>query len=200
MDFTLPELPELEEIADTSTVSCFRRLAITEHMSLLPSFIGQLGEGIVRQLNRRILSYREAYHGVLLAYSKPTVLQCVGSIHDEQPHIHFDVKYDAYVFKPIVGSILAGTVNKIGRDHIGCLVYDCFNAAVDGSSVHGRHRGCSDGWLSQRFVEGESLWFRVVTFDVVGGVLSVKGEYVDLDSIGIYTGPSVPEVTRCIVN
>lgn len=191
MDFALPALPELEEIADVSAASCFRRLAVTEHMSLLPSFIGHLGEGIVQQLNRRILRYRQGYGGVLLAYSKPTVLQCMGRIHDEQPHIHFDVKYDAYVFKPIVGSILVGTVNKIGGDHIGCLVYDCFNAAVASNRVAGRDRG----WLSRRFVEGESVWFRVATLDVVGGVLSVKGAYVDLDSIGVYAGSSEPEVT-----
>ena len=89
-----------------------------------------IGDGVLEHLNDKILRYSRDLGGVFLSYSKPRVLQEAGRIIDEHPHIHFDLDYKAYVFRPRVGSVLTGVVNNIGDDHIGCLVYDCFNASV----------------------------------------------------------------------
>ena len=168
---SLPDLKQLEQGLDISETSCIRKVEVQEHLSFLPWYIGRLDEGITEHLNRKVLRYSDRYGGVLLSYSKPLVLQSLGRILDEQPHIHFDVKFWAYIFRPTVGSVLCGTVNKIGGDHVGCLVYNCFNAAIVKQS------GVSKGWFDVTFEMGSRIWFRVINLETVGGILSIKGEH-----------------------
>ena len=177
----MASLPQLAEIPDLllSETSCFRQLELQEHVSLLPCYLGRLAEGILQHLNGRVLRYSEQYGGVLLSYSKPCVLQRCGTIFDEQPHIHFDVKFTACIFKPTVGSLLWGAVNKVGGDYIGCLVYDCFNAAVVIETQ--RQQRVTNGWLA-RVKIGSKILFRVTKLDISGGILSLRGEHFDIGS------------------
>ncbi len=179
------ELPQLVDL-DLKASSCFRRLEVEEHVSLLPCYIGRIGDGVTEHLNRKIMRYSNSYSGVLLAYSTPTVLQTTGKIMDEQPHLHFDIRYLAYTFKPVVGSILCGTVNKIGRDHIGCLVYQCFNASI--TQRHSVKKSASTGhngvWIDPRGSQcdiGAEIYFRVLQMEVLDGVLSIKGDHIDME-------------------
>ena len=181
MDFFNLKLPELEKGLNVSETSCFRRVEVQEHLSLLPCYIGRLADGIIEHLNRNMLRYLSSCGGVLVSYSKPVVLQSYGKIFDEQPHIHFDIRYSAYVFKPTVNSILCGTVNKIGGDHVGCLVYDCFNASLIApppTSKNGYNIS-----FSSNFQIGSKVWFMVTKLDIIGGILSITGEHVDFGSI-----------------
>ena len=181
MSDLVASLPQLAEIPDLrlSETSCFRQLELQEHVSLLPCYLGRLAEGVLQHLNGRVLRYSEQYGGVLLSYSKPCVLQRCGTIFDEQPHIHFDVKFTACIFKPTVGSLLWGTVNKVGGDYIGCLVYDCFNAAVVIETQ--RQQRVTNGWLL-RVKIGSKILFRVTKLDIGGGILSLRGERFDMGS------------------
>ena len=179
----IPRLPELEQISapDATASSCFHKLEVNEHISLLPCFVGRLSQGILEHLDKKLLRYSEQYSGVLLAYSKPSVQQTHGRILDEQPHIHFDLKYTAYVFRPVIDSIVCGTVNNVGGDHVGCLVYDCFNASVFARQLSkGRQR--LNGLFSE-FVVGSKIWFRVVSIENISGILSIVGEYFDISSL-----------------
>ena len=179
----ISRLPELEQISapDATASSCFHKLEVSEHISLLPCFVGRLSQGILEHLDKKLLRYSEQYSGVLLAYSKPSVQQTHGRILDEQPHIHFDLKYMAYVFRPVIDSIVCGTVNNVGGDHVGCLVYDCFNASVFARQLSkGRQR--LNGLFSE-FVVGSKIWFRVVSIENISGILSIVGEYFDISSL-----------------
>lgn len=179
----ISRLPELEQISapDATASSCFHKLDVSEHISLLPCFVGRLSQGILEHLDKKLLRYSEQYGGVLLAYSKPSVQQTHGRILDEQPHIHFDLKYTAYVFRPVIDSIVCGTVNNVGGDHVGCLVYDCFNASVFARQLaKGRKR--LNGLFSE-FVVGSKIWFRVVSIENISGILSIVGEYFDISSL-----------------
>ena len=179
----ISRLPELEQISapDATASSCFHKLEVSEHISLLPCFVGRLSQGILEHLDKKLLRYSEQYGGVLLAYSKPSVQQTHGRILDEQPHIHFDLKYTAYVFRPVIDSIVCGTVNNVGGDHVGCLIYDCFNASVFARQLSkGRQR--LNGLFSE-FVVGSKIWFRVVSIENISGILSIVGEYFDISSL-----------------
>ena len=178
----ISRLPELEQVSapDVTASSCFHKLEVSEHISLLPCFVGRLSQGILEHLDEKLLRYSEQYGGVLLAYSKPSVQQTHGRILDEQPHIHFDLKYTAYVFRPVIDSIVCGTVNNVGGDHVGCLVYDCFNASVFSKQAKGQKR--INGLFSQ-FVVGSKIWFRVVSIENISGILSIVGEYFDITSL-----------------
>ncbi len=144
-----------------------------EHLSLLPCYIGNISEGLTDLLNGKIFNYSGLYGGVLLSYSKPKLMQRKGIILDEQPHIHFDMIYTAYIFRPVIGSILCGRVNKVGVDHVGCLLYNCFNVSV----IWKEHNSQDNFSLS--FEDGSLIWFRVITLDLVGHFLSLTGEYCD---------------------
>ena len=179
----ISRLPELEQISapDATASSCFHKLKVSEHISLLPCFVGRLSQGILEHLDMKLLRYSEQYGGVLLAYSKPCVQQTHGRILDEQPHIHFDLAYTAYVFRPVIDSIVCGTVNNVGGDHVGCLVYDCFNASVFAKQSTKGQKGLNG--LFSEFVVGLKIWFRVISIENVSGILSIVGEYFDISGL-----------------
>lgn len=179
---TLSKSPSLALVTslDADNLS-FRCVEVLEHVSLLPCYVGHLSEGIIKYLNQKIFNFLDQLGGILLAYSRPQVLQQYGAILDEQPHVHFDLKYSAYIFKPLAGSVLCGVVNNLGGDHIGCLVHNCFNASVVSEAAHKDDR-VSD-WSTDQIVVGSTIWFKVTNIENVGGVVSIGGEYIDLQSI-----------------
>lgn len=152
------------------TMTCFHEILVEEHLSLLPSLFGNLSKGITEHLNNKILKYSNDLNGVFLSYSRPILKQKEGKILDEQPHTHLDVTYSATIFRPVLGSALCGTVNKVGADHIGCLMFDCFNVTVVSS---GQNEEFPSG-----FEECSTIWFMVTGLDTTGDLLSLTGEYL----------------------
>ena len=152
-------------------VSCFKRVQVKKRMSLSPSYIGRVSQGIVEHLNSDILQYSKELGGVILSYSNPMVQQRLGCIVDEQPRIHFDLQVTYYLFAPEVGDLLWGKVNKLGEDHVGCLVNDCFNASIQskGAFLSGIN-GCGPLEL------GDTLPFKVTELETAGGIYSIRGE------------------------
>ena len=98
---------------------------------------------------------------------------------------------------------MCGEVNKVGVDHVGCLLYSCFNIAVTCSPLDQLRyyllvfetvcfsisRICSfsskrqqekrlRSWCRKDFSNGERIWFIVSRVEVTGKLLSLRGEYV----------------------
>lgn len=90
-------------------------------VSLLPSDIADIYAGIRRNIYQFLMRYNESVGGVLLAVSDLSFSDGAreGRISDEMPHIHFDVKAKAQVFRPRPGHVLEGRVNK--ASHLGFL-------------------------------------------------------------------------------
>ncbi len=176
----LQDLPCLEPVAplDISS-SSFRCVSVLEHVSLLPCYVGRLSDGVIEYLNEKVFHFSDQLGGIILSYSKPQVLQQHGIILDEHPHIHFNLKYSVHLFKPELGSIMCGSINNVGQDHLGCLVHNCFNAAVLGPSSTEQ----MSAWYSQPFHIGAPVWFTVTNLENVGGIVSISGEYYDLHAI-----------------
>lgn len=173
----IPELlPICADRRKNDDSSCFRNMTVKEHLSLLPCYIGRVSNGITEHINRKILRYSSQFNGVLLSYSKPRAIQNEAKIMDEQPHIHFDITYTAYVFRPVLGSLLCGTVNKIGVDHVGCLLFDCFNVSVISKGRNWHKNGFSNTFPSG-CEYGSCIWFKVVSLDTAGDILSLTGEH-----------------------
>ena len=160
--------------------SCFAAMDVRQRMTLLPSYIGRISEGVLEHLNKKVLRYSHDLNGVFLSYTKPLVLQQAGRIIDEHPHIHFDLEYRAYVFKPRVGSVLSGVVNNIGDDHIGCLVYDCFNASVVMSE---EQRNSHNRTFLSNCDIGSEIQFCVTQLEIIAGIVSIRGELLDSSSL-----------------
>ena len=113
-----------------STETCFFSIEVTEHMFLMPVYIKNIRKGVCEKLNQRIFEYSSELHGILVTFSNLAILQKTGEIHDDNPHVHFNVKYTATIFQPHLGAVLKGVINKVGEDYFTCLVYDCFTVHV----------------------------------------------------------------------
>ena len=164
--------------------SCFRRLEVREHVTLLPGYIGRISAGVLELLTCRVLLYHEAYGGVLVAVDHVRVLQSAGRILDELPHVHMDILYQAIVFSPQRGDVMCGYITQVGRDHVGCVLYGCFNASVVCSVSGDGEEGVRSEWWTREFGEGEKVWFVVTQLDVTGSLLSLRGEYISAEGEG----------------
>ena len=155
-----------------SESSCYYLIEVKEHLTLMPCCIGKLQKAVHSHLCRHLLHYVKPLEGTLISYSEPVVVQQNGLVLDDSPHVHLDVHYKAFVFKPEIGTVLKGIVNNIGVDHVGCLVDDYFNAAVN------VYKDCRDKYTLQEEVTlGDELLFTVSGIGTVGGMLSLRGDY-----------------------
>lgn len=68
--------------------------------------------------------------GILLGYKNLKLITPYASLRADRCYIHVDIQGDFFLFKPNVGSLLTGVVNKISSSHIGCLVHHIFNVSV----------------------------------------------------------------------
>ena len=150
-------------------------------MTLLPGYIGRIGAGVLELLTSRVLCYHEAYGGVLVAVDHVRVLQSAGRILDELPHVHMDILYQAIVFSPQRGDVMCGYITQVGRDHVGCVLYGCFNASVVCSVGGASGDGVRSEWWTREFGEGDKVWFVVTQLDVTGSLLSLRGEYISVE-------------------
>lgn len=148
--------------------SCFVRVESVEHICLAPSFLGRLKAGVQEQLNTRLMKYSDQLQCVPVAYEGLQLMRRHGTVVEEQPFIHFDIRVNFIVFKPVIGSTLVGVVNKIGLDHIGCLVHGSFNASI----ARPRDR---NGFSFRELEMGSEFEFRVVGFEAVNGVVLISG-------------------------
>ncbi|CAM9357401.1 unnamed protein product, partial [Choristocarpus tenellus] len=112
--------------------SPFEEVELKVCVSLLPSDMGRIYEGIRTNIYKFLMKYNRVVGGVVMAVSdiKFAPGREDGLIMDEMPHIHFDIMAKAQVFRPQPGNVLVGRVNKVTSTHVGMLVCGIFNASV----------------------------------------------------------------------
>lgn len=142
----------------------FVSVEVKEHIILMPSYIGRIEKGIFEHLNKRILQYSPEIGGVMVAYSKPVILQNAGLIVDDNPQIHFDLKYLACVFQPVIGSILQAVIHRIGNGYIICLSRGCFSIYIPINTSH------------HNIVLNEDVYVRIVKPSTSGDDMTLIGE------------------------
>ena len=143
------------------------RVELTEHICFDPRFLGSLKEGVKEELNNKLMKYSYVLEGVPVCYEGFKILQRRGSILEELPKVHFDVKVNLIVFKPTIGSTLVGVVNSIGVNHVGCLVHNSFNASIS---------DFRNGFVFDSLDIGSQFTFKVIAIVDANGVLAIKGE------------------------
>lgn len=87
-----------------------------------------------------------------MAYDKLKILDTHSEMFNDSPYLHFDIQVRLLVFRPVVGSYVVGTVNKIESDHVGLLVNGIFNASVissTGLSSEFEYSPSSNSWINK---------------------------------------------------
>ncbi|XP_013402576.2 DNA-directed RNA polymerase I subunit RPA43-like [Lingula anatina] len=158
---------EAKELMSDS-YSCFKLQTSVKHVLLSPRYIGNVKQGVVEQLSTELQLYSDKMEGVLIAFDNVRLLQNTGNVIESQPWVHMDIQADFIVFQPGKGSVLKGVINKLGRDHIGCIVHRCFNASIL------KPRDADSDWQNN-FKVGQEVIFQVLNLYSNNRVLSLRG-------------------------
>lgn len=84
--------------------------------------------------------------------------------------MHTNIEADFYIFKPEIGQLLKGAVNKKSRSHIGCLVYQLFNASLPCPQDD------DERWLGDTVFLGQEILFRIVDTNLNRRLPYIQGE------------------------
>ena len=131
-------------------------------LQIAPAYLGDVDLGIREQLNASLLKHVSALNGAVLAYDSLKLLDGLGCIRNDLPHIHLPVSLRILVFAPRVGDVLSGVVGRQGIDHTVLLVHGMFSATVVST---------------KKRAEGKLMRFVVRECNVADGRLSLVGDY-----------------------
>ncbi|XP_067655979.1 DNA-directed RNA polymerase I subunit RPA43-like [Haliotis asinina] len=160
--------------------SGFKAMTSSRQICLPPRYLGNISQGIRDQLDSEINLFCTDLESVVICYDNIKLLSSVGNIMDDMPFLHLRVQADYILFKPTLGCLLKGTVNKISKDHVGCLVHDRFNASLHRPRTH------LNGWRGSLLRPGQEFPFQVEDIFSNNSVISLKGKLVDENIIAEY--------------
>ncbi|XP_046569438.1 LOW QUALITY PROTEIN: DNA-directed RNA polymerase I subunit RPA43-like [Haliotis rubra] len=160
--------------------SGFKAMTSSRQICLPPRYLGNISQGIRDQLDSEINLFCTDLQSVVIGYDNIKLLSSVGNIMDDLPFLHLRVQADYILFKPTLGCLLKGTVNKMSKDHVGCLVHDRFNASIHRPRIH------LNGWRGSMLRPGEEFPFQVEDIFSNNAVISLKGKLVDQNIIEEY--------------
>ena len=101
------------------------------------------------------------------------------------------------VFKPSKGNVMTGRVNKVGRHHIGLLVYGVFNVTINAENIPKsfEYDDDSESWISddsQYNIDfGKEVTFSVEMLHEAAGLISIVGSIL-AEGTGPSDKPSEP--------
>ena len=107
----------------------FERLTVQAAVRVSPADLMQPRKAILNELNRRLMRYYSKFKGVLLAHDE-VIIKSRGEIQWDMPYILTNFSFKGLIFRPQVGTVLSGRVNKIGEDDVHMLLFGIFNVSV----------------------------------------------------------------------
>ncbi|ELU01502.1 hypothetical protein CAPTEDRAFT_197917 [Capitella teleta] len=110
--------------------SCFELVKERQVLLLSPRYMNDIHKGLLEVLKMQLGIYMEQFQGVPVAYTTIQREQEHAVTVSDQPHLHLSVQTELILFKPQPGQKVRAVINKLGRDYIGCLVHNYFNASV----------------------------------------------------------------------
>ncbi|XP_043245922.1 DNA-directed RNA polymerase I subunit RPA43-like [Amphibalanus amphitrite] len=122
-------IPFLRELAGKKG-TFIEKITDTMHIGLLPSMLGKLRSGIVDNLNSMLPKYVPQLNGIMVGYENLAMLGSKGHMIPGYHHIHINIRADFYVFKPVIGGTLTGTVLKKSSSSVTCLTNKVFTVFV----------------------------------------------------------------------
>uniref|UniRef100_A0A8C6SGF1 DNA-directed RNA polymerase subunit n=1 Tax=Neogobius melanostomus TaxID=47308 RepID=A0A8C6SGF1_9GOBI len=151
--------------------SCLVMNTHRRHIALPPMYLNKKKTGIREELDAELLKFSQSLSGVPLAYDNISIVGHQGDIYDDSGYIHLNIEANFIVFQPKKGQTLLGKVNKLGVNHVGCLVHGCFNASMPKPNLVSM-----ETWRDAGPQIGSQLEFDVTALDAdTAGVLLIRG-------------------------
>lgn len=107
----------------------------------------------------------------MLGYDNIKVSSENGTISNDNCFIHVDVEGDFYIFNPSEGQIFKGTVNKISKTHIGCLMHNLFNVVIPRPDENPK-------WLGNKVKIAQEIIFKLIYTNFDRKLPYIKGDIV----------------------
>ncbi|KAG7302680.1 hypothetical protein JYU34_012631 [Plutella xylostella] len=188
------DLKELKKLA-TNKDSCVYETKVIQNLALQPWCLGNLKESIKNLLDYKIGKFDKEFDGILLSYKNLHILQNVGSIRNDNADIHFQVQADYFIFRPHVGTMLRGIVNKKSVTHLGILVHRVFNVVIPRPTEQPGNK-----WIGTSVQEGQEVVFRIVVLDLFGALPYIRGELDEKSLDGLDGGEPAEPIPITYVN
>ncbi|KAI8802382.1 hypothetical protein BJ742DRAFT_833393 [Cladochytrium replicatum] len=190
----------------TRNSSHFRNIAGRLYVHLPPRFASAPMEGVHLYLSRFLMRYVPEVDSIVLAYSNVEPEETSARIMFDSPFLHFYVRAVFTVFRPSIGSLLLGVVNKVSPDHVGLLVHGVFNASIPANQLRPDEFRWDDeeGCWKETSVHGGELKIdtgSVVRFSVAdliraNDMLTVSGTLMKENTGVVDVGTALPPIEK----
>lgn len=168
--YTVEELESY--VADPN--SCVQKLEWTNLVSVLPKYLGDICEGVKACLTQKIGKYDRMVDGIILAFKNTKILSPLSAIRPNSVRIHVKVSSNFYVFRPISGATIEGTIKYVSKNYLSAVIYRVFNVTI---------RLQKQKLQEQK--QGRVISFIVKSFDMKSDLPYIEGELIstpdDLD-------------------
>ncbi|KFM60895.1 DNA-directed RNA polymerase I subunit RPA43, partial [Stegodyphus mimosarum] len=154
---------------DDDKFSCIKQVHKTVHISVPSAFISNEVSGITEILDSWKRQYVKQLQGVVVGYRNVSLASRANVFVVDQSAEHCYVTAVFYLFCPNIGTIVKGTINRISRDHIGCLIHDTVNV-----TVHLSDESYED--ISRFMYLNSTILFQITHYDFARKVIRVEGE------------------------
>lgn len=124
--------------------------------------------------------------GVVLAYQNLHFHTHLAKIMYDSPVAFTPISVDLVVWRPRVGIRIAGRLSRTSPDHIGLLVWNCFNASIPRAGIpaewvyEGEDENGWDGWVDGEGIAiPDHLPFTIRSVVRAMGSVSLEGSLVE---------------------
>lgn len=187
--YTKYTVKELEcYVANPDT--CVEKKCWIDIISVLPKYLNNIGDGVKHYLSKKIGTYDRKIDGVVLAFKNTKILSPLMAIRPNSARIHMKVSTDFYVFKPVNGSVIEGSVQYVSKNYLSAVIYRVFNVSIK--------------LQSQKLMNinrGSEIKFIVKSYDMKSDLPYIEGELLErFNGIGCNKQPNCIDINNASNN
>ncbi|GFY46071.1 s1 motif domain-containing protein [Trichonephila inaurata madagascariensis] len=149
--------------------SCIKQVKKTVQLPVPLSFVTNEITGISEILDSWKRQYVKSLHGIVVDYKNVSLTSRTGFIGINNPFIYYNVTATFDLFCPNIGDIVKGRINRISREHIGCLIQNTINV-----TIHLSRNSSTE--LSQFLSLEREILFEISHFDYERKMIRVTGQ------------------------
>ncbi len=115
----------------------FKNLSVTLQIAIEPSKSDLALAAVKEKLNNSLFRYSEDLEGVPIIYEDIAIPagKNYARVFGEYPWLHIDISARITIFKPDIGQVIYGRVNKVSDSHVSLLVFGMFTATISGEKL-----------------------------------------------------------------